>query len=306
VKNFRGILRLSIDLSKVSVYLSRMLLRVFQILAWLPLPLMHAFGAAAGWLTYASSHAYRERMRLNLKQAGYFSALHQAIAESGKNLLELPFIWCGDSSRVLRSAKVKEWQIAQSAIDSGKGVIFLTPHLGCFEIIAQVIASRAPLTALYRPPRIAMLEPLLEKARQRDGLALAPANLSGVRTLLKTLRKGGAVGLLPDQVPGAGEGVWTKFFGKHAYTMTLPAKLAQMSGATIILSYAERLPFGKGYVVHFVPFERQLTGTPEEQAGIVNTAMEELIARCPSQYFWSYNRFKGQPPSIALSTDQAS
>jgi KDO2-lipid IV(A) lauroyltransferase len=88
--------------------------------------------------------------------------------------------------------------------------------------------------------------------------------------------------------------------------MTLPAKLAQMSGATIILSYAERLPFGKGYVVHFVPFERQLTGTPEEQAGIVNTAMEELIARCPSQYFWSYNRFKGQPPSIALSTDQAS
>ena len=136
-----------------------MLLRVFQILAWLPLPLMHALGAAAGWFTYASSQTYRERMRLNLKQAGYLTALHQTITESGKNLLELPFIWCGSSSRVLRSAKVYEWEIAQSAIDSGKGVIFLTPHLGCFEIIAQVIASRAPLTALYRPPRMAMLEP---------------------------------------------------------------------------------------------------------------------------------------------------
>jgi KDO2-lipid IV(A) lauroyltransferase len=267
---------------------------------------MHALGAAAGWLTYASSHTYRERMRLNLKQAGYLAALHQTIAESGKNLLELPFIWCGSSSRVLRSAKVYEWEIAQSAIDSGKGVIFLTPHLGCFEIIAQVIASRAPLTALYRPPRMAMLEPLLENARQRDGLALAPANLSGVRTLLKTLRKGGLVGLLPDQVPRAGEGVWTKFFGKPAYTMTLPAKLAQMSGATVILSYAERLAYGKGYAVHFVPFDRQLTGTPEEQAGIINAAMEDLITRCPSQYFWSYNRFKGQPPAIALSSDQAS
>jgi len=283
-----------------------MLLRVFQILAWLPLPLMHALGAAAGWLTYASSHTYRVRMRLNLKHSGYLPALHQAIAESGKNLLELPFIWCGGSARVLRSAKVYEWDIAQSAIDSGKGVIFLTPHLGCFEIIAQVIASRAPLTALYRPPRMAMLEPLLENARQRDGLALAPANLSGVRTLLKTLRKGGSVGLLPDQVPRAGEGVWTKFFGIPAYTMTLPAKLAQMSGATIILSYAERLPYGRGYAVHFVPFDRQLTGTPEEQAGIINTAMEDLIARCPAQYFWSYNRFKGQPPAIALSSDQAS
>jgi KDO2-lipid IV(A) lauroyltransferase len=283
-----------------------MLLRVFQILAWLPLPLMHALGAAAGWLTYASSHTYRERMRLNLKQAGYLPALHQAIAESGKNLLELPFIWCGDSSRVLSSAKVHEWNIAQSAIDSGKGVIFLTPHLGCFEIIAQVIASRTPLTALYRPPRMAVLEPLLEKARQRDGLALAPANLSGVRTLLKTLRKGGSVGLLPDQVPRAGEGVWTKFFGKPAYTMTLPAKLAHMSGATIILSYAERLPYGQGYAVHFIPFERELIGTSEEQAEIINTAMENLITRCPSQYFWSYNRFKGQPPAITLSSDQPS
>jgi KDO2-lipid IV(A) lauroyltransferase len=146
----------------------------------------------------------------------------------------------------------------------------------------------------------------LENARQRDGLALAPANLSGVRTLLKTLRKGGLVGLLPDQVPRAGEGVWTKFFGKPAYTMTLPAKLAQMSGATVILSYAERLAYGKGYAVHFVPFDRQLTGTPEEQAGIINAAMEDLITRCPSQYFWSYNRFKGQPPAIALSSDQAS
>jgi KDO2-lipid IV(A) lauroyltransferase len=100
--------------------------------------------------------------------------------------------------------------------------------------------------------------------------------------------------------------VWTQFFGKPAYTMTLPAKLAQMSGATIILSYAERLPFGHGYAVHFVPFEQPLIGTTEEQAGIINTAMEDLIARCPSQYFWSYNRFKGQPPVVALSSDQAS
>jgi KDO2-lipid IV(A) lauroyltransferase len=273
-----------------------MLLRIFQILALLPLPLMHTLGAGAGWLTYAFSKAYRKRMKSNLTQAGYMSVLVRTITESGKNLFELPFIWCGTPVRVLRSAQVHNWQIAQTAIDSGRGVIFLTPHLGCFEIIAQVIASRSPLTALYRPPRMAMLEPLLQKARERSGLTLAPANMSGVRTLLKTLRKGGSVGLLPDQVPSAGEGVWTSFFGKPAYTMTLPAKLAQMSGAVLILSYAERLPHGKGYSVHFVPFNQTLTGTPEQQAGTLNTAMENLIARCPSQYFWSYNRYKGTPP----------
>ena len=273
-----------------------MLLRFFQILSWLPLPLMHALGAAAGWIVYACSPAYRKRMQANLERAGFPGEHRQAIAEAGKSLLELPFVWCGHPARVLRLAQVHDWDVVERAIDQGKGVIFLTPHLGCFEIIAQVIASRTPLTALYRPPRMEMLQPLLEQARGRGGLQLAPANLSGVRVLLRTLRGEGCIGLLPDQVPGEGEGVWAEFFGKLAYTMTLPAKLAQMSGAPLVLSYAERLPRGAGFAVHFIPFEHELSGTPAEQARVINAAMESLIARCPAQYFWSYNRYKGRPP----------
>ncbi len=273
-----------------------MLLRLFQFLSVLPLPLLHAVGAVAGWIVYAASPTYRRRMRDNLQRAGYLRLLPVAIAEAGKGVLELPFIWCARPQRVLRSATLHDWDVAQEALDSGKGAIFLTPHLGCFEIIAQAIASRTPLTALYRPPRKAALRPLLEKARARDGLALAPANLAGVRTLLKTLRSGKAIGLLPDQVPGNGEGVWTDFFGRPAYTMTLPAKLQQMSGAPLVLSYAERLPRGRGFAIRFVRFGQTLSGTPEQQARMINAAMEELIARCPAQYFWSYNRYKGKPP----------
>lgn len=278
-----------------------MLLRLFQLLSYLPLPLMHVLGAAAGWLVYASSPAYRRRMQTNLAQAGCTAVRAQAIAEAGKSLLELPFVWCGDPERVLRSAQVHDWEVAEQALGKGKGVLFLTPHLGCFEIIAQVIASRIPFTALYRPPRIARLQPLLEQARGRGSLTLAPASLAGVRVLLRTLRGGGCVGLLPDQVPGAGEGVWTEFFGKPAYTMTLPAKLAQMSGTPLVLSYAERLPHGAGYAVRFVPFEGELSGTPEQQARVINAAMESLIARCPAQYFWSYNRYKGKPAGQGVS-----
>ena len=274
-----------------------MLLRLFQILSRLPLPMMHALGAASGWVVYACSPAYRRRMKVHLERAGFRNERHRAIAEAGKSLLELPFIWCGDPSRVLGSAQVHDWEVAQRAIDQGKGVVFLTPHLGCFEIIAQVIASRVPLTALYRPPRMRALLPLLEQARGRGDLHLAPATLSGVRILLRTLREGGCIGLLPDQVPGAGEGVWADFFGQLAYTMTLPAKLAHMSGAPLVLSYAERLPHGAGYAVYFAPFERDLAGTPEHQARAINAAMESLIARCPAQYFWSYNRYKGRPPA---------
>ena len=274
-----------------------MLLRLFQFLSVLPLPLMHAIGAATGWLVYALSPTYRRRMRENLQRAGYLSQLPAAIAEAGKGIFELPFIWCANPGRVLNFAVIHDWDIAQQALDAGKGVIFLTPHLGCFEIIAQAIASRAPLTALYRPPKNASLRPLLETARARDGLSLAPANLSGVRTLLKTLKAGGAIGLLPDQVPGAGEGVWADFFGRPAYTMTLPAKMQQMSGAPLVLSYAERLPFGRGFAIRFVRFDDVLDGPPEAQARAINRAMESLVARCPAQYFWSYNRYKGTPVS---------
>ena len=275
-----------------------MLVALFKLLSGLPLSALHAIGAAVGWLVYLLSPSYRRKLKDNLGRAGYQHQLSQAIRESGKSMFELPFVWCAAPEKVLRTAKIENWDLVQTALDANTGVILLTPHLGCFEIIAQAIAEKTPLTALYRPPRKALLKPLIEGARARRNLLLAPANLAGVRALLKALKKGQAIGLLPDQVPQNGEGVWANFFGKPAYTMTLSAKLHQMSGAPIILSYAERLAFGRGFVIRFVPFEEELGTTPQQQAAAINIAMEKLIARCPAQYIWSYNRYK-TPPGVS-------
>lgn len=269
-----------------------MLINLFRFLSKLPLPVLHATGIALGWLVYFASPSYRNRLKENINRAGYIRYRNATIAESGKNILELPFVWCAPPEQVLATASIENWELAQSALDAGQGVIFLTPHLGCFEIIAQAIAAKIPLTALYRPPRKAALRPLMEQARARHNLALAPATLAGVRMLLKSLKKGKAIGLLPDQVPGNGEGIWADFFGKPAYTMTLPGKLHQMTGAPIILSYAERLSRGRGYVIRFVSFEEAPGETAAQQARAINAAMEKLIARCPAQYFWSYARYK--------------
>jgi Kdo2-lipid IVA lauroyltransferase/acyltransferase len=280
-----------------------MLVTLFRLLSKLPLPALHALGAVLGRIVYALSPSYRNRLKDNLARASYTAHLPAAIRESGKNIMELPFIWCAPPQRVLATARIEQWDLAQAALDAKHGVIFLTPHLGCFEIIAQAIASRTPLHALYRPPRKDALKPLMEGARARANLLLAPANLRGVRTLLKALKPGGAIGLLPDQVPQHGEGVWADFFGKQAYTMTLSAKLQQMTGAPIILSYAERLPHGAGYVIRFVPFNATLGTTPEQQARTINAAMEQLIAHCPAQYLWSYNRYK-TPRGVAAPPAQ--
>jgi KDO2-lipid IV(A) lauroyltransferase len=262
------------------------------------LRVLHGIGAALGWLVYLASPSYRRRLRGNIEGAGFGQHLHSAIAESGKAIVELPFLWCADPQRVARHASEENFELVQSVIDSGRGIVLLTPHLGCFEITAQQVALRRPLTVMYRPPKRAALKPLIEGARARTNLKLAPANLAGVRMLVKCLRRGEPVGVLPDQVPQEGEGVWAPFFGRTAYTMTLPAKLAQLGHAVIILVYAERRPRGAGYIVRFAPFEGALDGTAAEQAATINRAMEQLIARCPAQYFWSYNRYK-QPDGVA-------
>jgi KDO2-lipid IV(A) lauroyltransferase len=281
-----------------------MLVLLFRLLSVLPLRLLHLLGSALGWAVYLASPSYRRRLRANLEGAGYESELARAVAESGKAIVELAFVWCAKPQRVARHAVDENWEYVQSVLDTGRGIVFLTPHLGCFEITAQQIALRTPLTVMYRPPRKAALKPLIEGARARHNLHLAPANLSGVRILAKTLKKGQPIGLLPDQVPQEGEGVWAPFFGRAAYTMTLPAKLAQMGDAAVILVYAERRARGRGFIVRFVPFEGELSGSAAEQARAINGAMEQLIARCPSQYFWSYNRYK-RPDGVAAPEAEA-
>jgi KDO2-lipid IV(A) lauroyltransferase len=266
--------------------------------------MLHALGSALGWLVYLVSPSYRRRLNANLEQAGYGAYRKQAVAEAGKAIIELAFVWCARPERVARHATVENWDHVQATLDAGRGIVFLTPHLGCFEMTAQQIALHTALTVMYRPPRKSALKPLVEGARARHNLHLAPANLSGVRILAKTLKSGQPIGLLPDQVPQEGEGVWAPFFGRNAYTMTLPAKLAQLGKAEIILVYAERRAHGQGYVVRFVPFDGDLSGSPAEQAAAINRAMEQLVARCPAQYFWSYNRYK-QPQGVAAPASEA-
>ncbi|MDE2048981.1 MAG: lysophospholipid acyltransferase family protein, partial [Betaproteobacteria bacterium] len=174
-----------------------------------------------------------------------------------------------------------------------RGVVFLTPHLGCFELCAQVLARHMDITVLYRPPHKAWLRHVVERYRAREHLRTAPADLAGVRALLRTLKAGGATGLLPDQVPGAGEGVVAPFFGRDALTMTLPARLVHMTHATPLLVWTKRLPHGRGFEVSFSPLAEPLDSNPARAAAQVNAAMEGLIRQCPEQYLWGYNRYKG-------------
>ncbi len=212
-------------------------------------------------------------------------------------LTELPPLWMRPHDQTL-GAKL-QWSgedLLQQALNSGQGLMLLTPHLGCFEVCAQAYAERfgaqQPITVLFRPARKAWLRPLVNDSRLRPHLHTAPANLSGVRQMIKALRQGQTIGLLPDQVPPEGQGLWLPFFGKPAYTMTLSARLAQQTGATLLLIWGERRSWGRGYHVHLQPFPFELSADLAQATGQINQAMEQLILQKPDQYLWGYERYK--------------
>lgn len=270
------------------------MLRLFRVLSLLPLGLLQAGGSVIGLLVYAASPRYRRVLRDNLAQAGLASrslALRAAM-EAGRMAGELPFVWLrGGAGAAVRRVRVSGREAVEQARAEGRGVLYLTPHLGCFEVSAQVAAQWGPITVLYRPPHKTWLN-ALAGARLRDNLRAAPASVAGMRPLLRALRNGEAVGMLPDQAPSAGEGVWAPFFGRPAYTMTLPARLVQLTGARIVFAVAERLPRGHGYRLNLRALQGPLPEDPRQAAARLNREIEELVRTCPHQYLWGYNRYK--------------
>ena len=266
---------------------------IFKILSRLPLRLLHLLGGWLGWLTYLLSPTYRRHVQKNMAQAGIDRNLRgAAVAEAGKQMVELARIWLRTLEETnAQVVEVRGWEFVEAAQRLGQGIVFLTPHLGCFEITAQYYSAFGDVTVLYRPPRQAAIRQMILEGRKREHLHLAPADLSGVRALIKALKKGQAVGMLPDQAPKVGEGVWLNFFDKPAYTMTLAARLTE-TGATTLMAWGERLPNGRGYCLHFHPPRQALSGATVDRAQQINCEIEALVRQCPTQYLWGYNRYK--------------
>ncbi|WP_295646203.1 lysophospholipid acyltransferase family protein [uncultured Methylibium sp.] len=287
--------------------MSRFLMTLMRALAGWPLWLLHGCGGALGWLVYAASPSYRGRFRANVARAGVpWPQARAGIAAAGRMLAELPPLWLRPhDAKLLVPVQWQGGELIERAQDSGRGLVMLTPHLGCFEVVGQSYAERygagrGAMTVLYRPARKPWLRPLVEAARRRPGLDAAPATLAGVRQMMRALKRGEVVGLLPDQVPPEGLGVWAPFFGQPAYTMTLAARLVQQTGAALLLIWGERLPGGAGYRVRVAELGEPLPDDATAAAAAINRAMERLILQCPQQYLWGYHRYK-QPRAGAVA-----
>ncbi len=275
----------------------------------MPLPLVHLLAQGVGrvaWLAGGKSVRIAtrniERCFPELDEGARKALVRATLVETAKAMLESGILWLGRSGRVeaLVREVVGEHHL-KDALEAGRGVILAVPHLGNWEVVGLHCSARHPMTSLYRPPRMAALDDLIRTARQRHGATLVPTNAGGVRKLLRALQENHVTAILPDQDPRDQGGRFAPFFGIEANTMVLLSRLAQRSGAPVLLSYAERLPRGRGFRLHFEPLGEAVGGEDLARSlETLNGAIERAVRRLPAQYQWTYQRFRtrpeGEPP----------
>ena len=225
----------------------------------------------------------------------------RSLIESMRTVCETGAFWTWSRERVLGLVReVRGAEILEAARAAGRGVIVAAPHLGAWELAVLYCSSRFPATVLYRRPPDAALDRFYTKGRTRFGASLVPATAGGIRHLVRGLADGHVIGIMPDQDPRRGAGVFVPFFGVLANTTTFVSRLAARSGAPVMLAFAERLPGGAGFRLHFRPASEAVRDTDVMvSAEALNLDIERLVRECPEQYLWSYKRFSVRPKGEA-------
>lgn len=276
----------------------------FRLLSLLPLSFAHKLGSIIGNVAYVMPNSLKHPLRTNVDLCFNEMSKHeratlckQSFIEMSKGLAEIGVLFTIDNQQVNKLVlKVSGEEHLKVGFNKGKGIILAAPHLGSWELLSLYLTNYSPHTALYRPLRMKDLDPFFKQARERFGSTLVPTDASGVRALYKALSNNEIVMILPDQDPGKDGNVFAPFFSTTASTMTLLARLAKKTSATIVYAFAERLPHGKGYHIHFQPEHRDFQQLDlHEAAAAMNEGIESCIRQLPGQYLWAYKRFKTRP-----------
>lgn len=280
-----------------------MLYFILRLFSSLPLATLQIIGAGVGVLIYISSSRYRIRLNTNHRNAALYSDFKYApwrvAAESGMIFADTIWIWRHPNSSI-KKVKVDHLNQIIELSKNGNGLIILASHLGGFEIVPRIFAQYMKATVMYRPARKSWVNQLMLKSREHSEMDFVEANIGGVRKIKRALMNGEVVGILADQVPSVGDGIWAKFFDQYAYTTSFPAKLARQENVATVFVSAERLGLGKGWEIKARLMEEDYPTCLNDACRLMNHYFEEMIISKPHQYMWSYNRYKR--PSGALSS----
>lgn len=281
----------------------RFLLFLLKGLGRLPLSVNRALGATLGWVLWRLGRARAVKVT-HINLALCFPQLsaderqqlaRRSLLESGKLITEIAAVWSRPVAWLNRHILAEEGRaLLEQKLARGRGVILLTPHLGNWEVIGPWGAGFAPFTALYQPAKNSALNKFMYAGRSKPNVHLAPTNRQGVGQLLKALRCGEIVCILPDQVADAGAGVVAPFFSEPALTMTLVHSLVKCTGCAVVMAYCERVK--NGFKIVLTECDPDIYAEDRALAvTALNRSVEACVRRAPSQYQWEYKRFRARP-----------
>lgn len=290
-------------------HLGTLFIYLLRFLGIFPFAIVQSLGAFIGRHIIKRNKRTVNAIDINLKlclpeksDSERLSIRNARLQHMGQTAFEMSHLWIKPKAQILSLLKQGKADNAEfeAAVKSEQGVLVLAPHLGHWEMMNYYLAQFRPLTAMYRPVEDSeTLDNFIRTARERAGSQLAPTNRKGVMMLMKALKASGLVGILPDQVPQAGGGVFAPFYGQQAYSMTLTTQLASKTGAKVFIGAAFRVK--GGYEVIMKPVDEGFYSEDvEESVAAMNRSIELLAEHDVEQYQWEYKRFRKQPDGPSL------
>lgn len=278
---------------------------LFRFIALLPLWLLQGIGAVAGGLLSMVPNSRRRTAMRNVERCFPERSprerrrlVRRSLTAELTAFLETPMVWFCSERRLLSLVRAEEnLEVFDAAMRGGKGMLLLTIHMGSFEAGAIPLSSRYRLAGIYKPQK-GTLNDLSVEGRSRCRGILVPAVGGVTPTLQKLLDDAYGVYIMPDQDPPEGRGVFAPFFGIAAHTPVLAHRMAQSRpGLPVVLMWVERLPWARGFVIHFSrPSPGFHDPDPLVAATSLNADLEKVVRSCPEQYWWGYKRFRRRPP----------
>jgi KDO2-lipid IV(A) lauroyltransferase len=282
----------------------RLVQAAMKVCGLLPLVALHGAGRLLGWLMRRlDTREYRVAQRNvalcfpELPADAQRGFVRETLAHTAMGLTELPRLWGRPPAQALALIReVRGAELLHDAITQQRGVIVAAPHLGQWELLNLYLCTQGPMALLYRRPQHAVWEPLLLEGRGVLGAIQVRADAAGVRELYRCLRQKMILGVLPDQRPKGGEGEFAPFFGLPCKSMTLLSRLGHKTGAPVVFGFAERLPRGEGFRLHFLPAPADIAAAdPASGVAALHRGLEDCVRIAPLQYQWTYKRFSSQP-----------
>jgi KDO2-lipid IV(A) lauroyltransferase len=275
--------------------------------AQMPLLLIQHVGALLGRILWFSRSRSAKTTLANIRlcfpdwtSAQQETLARQSLVETGKTILETGACWNWSLEKCRKLIRhVEGEQLFADCCADTRGLILLAPHLCTWEILPSVLTQHTQYTAMYKPPKIRPLDGWIQTVRNHANANVVPTNRRGVSELMKILKAGGCIVVLPDQEPERESGGFAPFFGVETLTISLVHGLATKTGAQLLEVNAVRLPDGQGFDVVFR--DANAVNTPELRASLsaMNAVIETAVRAIPSQYQWEYKRFKRRPQGKA-------